>query len=626
MAIVFRDSPIFPLPPDYEALTAEGQRLARINAVSLGGDPELDVASWRFFREYYLVPEESNWYKDGYAPSPESHSDWVRNWYTYPRLIMACPRGFCKTTITQEDILRHLVSRRNWECVLFLSTREFCSQRMGRVMLQLEENSRIIDDFGKLKPKKGKGLWNRGSTLETTTRCSLSARPIKGASLGTRPSGLIVVDDVERGEDLVLNPSDMRAAFHEFFFNALHPMARNPMKSIPMRIIGTLYNARMFISWLATTDDDRITDYFKRIIMTVGDMNWSVFGPEWQAEEEKRIGKSAYSAQYLNKPTTDDETLLRVHPDLTTYHLLGRDEAMSRDPLNSNAQMVTHQVTEFKMVQPNEVDAPPIRVPETRKLVRPFGEAVKGMYRFMTVDYAGTVSEMADFSAIQVLGLSSESSHPNTLFSLDAWMGKVNRSELVTRMVDMAARWAVTVVGMEAYALQLETFERFHLDLSEAFKSRFKDGLVPAIVPIKFPTSLSKAEKIKGIAWRFDEHLIKIPSDRDDEPAYHALWFQIRNFTTDMKLLKNDDILDTLAMHQGIVKGGRPVAPIIASYDYDACAALERGELRDDHGHSNVEAVIACGRLTDKVLQDIIEARDKFSDLEDEEEINYAFL
>lgn len=628
MAVVFpqRGNPEWPLPPDYADLTAEGKRLARVNAVSLGGEPELDVASWRFLRNYYLVPESSNWYKDGYVESPESHSDWVREWYTYSRLVMACPRGFCKTTINLEDIMRQLLTRRNWECVLFLSTREFCSDRMGRVMNQLEENSLIIDDFGKLKPKKGRGLWNRGSTLETTTRCSLKARPIKGAALGTRPSGLIVVDDVEQDKDLVLNPADTREAFHQFFFNALHPMARNPMRSIPMRVVGTLYHFKMFIHWLATTDDERVAKFFKRIIMTVHDMNWSKFDAAWEESEKMAIGAAAFSAQYLNKPSTEEAALLKVHPELTTYHLLDRDEALLRDPLNSNAKLVTHQVTGFETTQPEGEDAKPVKVPVTQKLIRPFGPVARQMYRFLLCDYAGSTSEMSDFSAMQVLGLSSDSDHPNTIFSLDAWMGKENRPELVARMVEMAARWGVTVVGLEAYALQLETFERFHLDLTASLRAKFKDGITPAIIPIKFPTSLSKGEKIKGIAWRFDEHLIKIPSDRNDEPAYAALWYQIEHFTSDMKLLRNDDILDTLAMHQGIVKAGRPVAPIVATYSYDAVAALERGELLDESGHSNIEAVIACGRLTDKVVADIIEARAKSAFLEDEEEINYAFL
>jgi hypothetical protein len=294
--VVFRDSPIFPLPADYYELDLNGQRMARVNAVSLGGDPDLEVASWEYFRRYYLTPPESGWYADGFVESPPAHAKWVEDWYTHPRLITACPRGTCKTTINLEDILRNLVSRRNWQCALFLSTREFCTDRLGRVAGQIENNARIIDDFGRLKPKKGSGTWNRGSVLETTTGCKLAAKPIKGASLGTRPSGLIVLDDVEKSKDQVVNPADERQGFHSFFFNGLLPMARSPGAVTPMRVIGTLYSRQMFIYWLYSTEDPRVKDFFYRTLMNVHDLNWAAMGPEWIESEKKRLGASAFSA------------------------------------------------------------------------------------------------------------------------------------------------------------------------------------------------------------------------------------------------------------------------------------------------------------------------------------------
>lgn len=602
MPAIFADSPLFPLPADYHELDLNGQRMARVNAVSLGGTPDLEVTSWEYFRRYYLTPPDSGWYADGFVESPPSHSQWVRDWYTYARLVTACPRGTCKTTINLEDILRNLVSRKHWQCALFLSTRDFCTDRLGRLAGQLEHNERIIDDFGKLKPKKGSGTWNRGSVLETTTGCKVAAKPIKGASLGTRPSGLIVLDDVEKSKDQVVNPANERQGFHNFFFNGLLPMARTPGSIVPMRVIGTLYSRQMFIYWLYSTQDSKVKDFFHRTLMDIYDLDWDAMGPEWIEAEKLKLGPAAFSAQCLNKPSTEDEALLKMHPQLTTYHLDNRDQASVARPLHSNCNIITHQVVGFEDPPPETegVVAPP--VPKIRKLSRSFADVASRMYRFITVDYAPTINELSDFSAVHVLGLESSDEHPNTLYSLDAWLGKAQRSEVVKIIGEMAVKWQVYVIGIEAYPLQMEAFERFHLDIKPLLEAACGGGethTMPAVIPIKFPTALSKAEKIKGMQWRFDQYRVKIPSDRGSEVAYRELWNQIALFTNDMGLLEHDDILDTLAMHQQIAKGAAPIAISVAK-NFDPEEELRKGNLHDpDTGESNIGALAACGRLTE---------------------------
>jgi hypothetical protein len=227
---------------------------------------------------------------------------------------------------------------------------------------------------------------------------------------------------------------------------------------------------------------------------------------------------------------------------------------------------------------------------------------------------------MSDFSAGQVLGLESTEAHPNTLFSLDAWMGKVERPTLVKILIDMALKWHVHVIGIEAYGLQMETYDRFYQDILPQLQARVSDGesqMVPAIIPIKFPTSFSKAEKIKGIAWRFEQFRVKLPVDRMDEVAYKALWDQVKLFTNDMGLLENDDILDTLAMSQGIAKGAAPIAISVASDPLDAVQALKDGKLHDDLGFDNFEHAIATGRLTDEVAEAHFRAQEEQAQRED---------
>jgi hypothetical protein len=623
MAIVFpgRDegNPNFPLPPDFQTLTDEGKRLARVNAVSLGGTPQLEVESWQYFREYYLKPDESGWYSGGFVESPPAHADWIRQWYINPRLIMACPRGTCKSTITLEDIMRKLLTTPHWECALVLASQKFCTSRLGQIAKQLEHNKRIRDDFGIIRPKRGQGVWNRGSVLETCIGSKISAGSITGGLLGTRPSGLLVLDDVEKAKDLVIEATDLREHFHSFFFNALLPMANRPGSTIPLRIIGTLYSRKMFIHWLSTTQDPEVINYFHRVRMNIYDMKWDAMGADWIDRTRRSMPASAFSAQYLNEPTTDEDRMLRAHPQLTAYHVEGKDEAYSLSPLDSSAVMVTHKVNGYQLLQ--NVEGAMETVPKVEEVRRPLGVTARKMYRFITVDYAPTISELSDFSAIHVLGMDNTSEHPNTLVSLDAWMGKVPRSTLVRLIAEYAIKWRCPVVAVEAYPLQMEMFERFHKELEPIMQDRCQRvgmDAMPAVVPLKFPHQYSKSEKIKTLVWRFEQYRIQIPNDRMDELAYKALNDQIELCTPDLALLEHDDILDTLAMSSAMGKQYANI-PLTSLESHNPETQLKQGVLVDpETGTSNFESVAAAGRLTDSLVDAMMEARDEARERENQ--------
>ena len=546
---------IWPLPKDYRELDREGQKMARVNACSLRGTPELEVVSWHFFRENYLKPC-GFWYKGSmFVDSPDAHYQWVHDWNNYTMLVHLAPRGGCKSTVNLEDILKKIVTRQFWECALFLATHNFVSQRLGDLMTQIEHNQHIIDDFGKLKSRKGSGLWNRGSCMELTNGSKVFGFPLKGASLGTRPSGLIVLDDVEKSDDTVLTPSDLREGMEDFFFNALYPMARNPAYRIPVRIVGTIYSRRMFIHWLRTTSDPRVEKYFQRTLMTVYDMSTDVFmNKEWIEEERERLGPAAFSAQCLNEPTTKHERVLDIHPELNTYWLEDVDAAASNDPLNSEAVVVTHTLRGFRESGDEE------RMPIPHIQHRKWGEIVQGMRRFITVDSCRTTTPTSDYSVVHVLGFENTHKHRDTLYSLDLWVGRARPEEIIRQLYRLAIKWGVSLVGIEAYPLIAEFYERCRDNLPELYG---RGQAVPRIIPLKFPTSMSKSVKIMSMEWRFRHFRLKLPVDRRSEPAYTQLFHQIENFTEDMALLEHDDAIDTLAMHGAIGKQHQSVAPDI---------------------------------------------------------------
>jgi len=607
MAVVFpkAGNSYFPLPPDYPELDSKGRKAARVNAVDLRGRPDLEVASWAFFRDHYLLPRPAGeFYKHGRVRSPDMHYGWIYFWEKHQLSVTAAPRAAAKSTLIKENILRKIVSRPYWETVLFLAKMDFLTPTFDDLMIQIESNDRIVDDFGVLKPKAREGIWNHHQ-IKLRNGAMLTGMPLMGAALGKRPHE-IYFDDVEKAEDMVVSPSELIAQFQSFFFNVVYPMADN--FEVAIRVIGTLLSRRTFIHWLHTTEDPRIDDW-RRLFHAVVYVDekgeeqdeWpEKMGREWQEVQKRRMGPAAFAAQYMNDPGTEAERVLQIHPELNTYWVEEEDDALGNDPLNSQAKMVSHQLAGWDSSL-GDRDANPI----PSVLVRPFGETVQHMRRFITIDWAKTISESSDFSCIHVMGTENSKDYRDTLWSLDLWLGKKPLEEVIRRAYLMALKWGVPLVAVEAYPVQMEFAERLQVDLP----SMYGPGQVPCrVLPIKFPARFDKADKIAGLHWRFRQFRLKLPSHRRRLPGYRELWFQIENFTEDLALLRHDDAIDTLAMHLAIGKPTSPTGPdehIIRT----PVMKLREGEYQDpDSGISTMSGINASD-IPNDVLEEMFQSR-----------------
>ncbi len=453
MAVVFKKkgNPFSPLPHDYPTLTDAGRRLARVNAVSLEGRADLEVHSWSFFRQHYLYPTASegrgSFYKHGVKRSPDMHFRWIYHWENNQLSVTAAPRSAAKSTLIKENILRKVISRPYWESVLFLAKQDFLTTTFDDFMIQIESNERIIEDFGVLKPSRNEGVWNH-SLLKLRNGAMITGMPIMGAVLGKRPHE-IYFDDVEKDDARVISPSENIGGFKDFFFNAIYPMADS--FDVKIRLIGTLLSRRTFIFWMHDTKDPRIQDW-KKVFHAVTFTNdkgevvdeWpEKMGREWQVVQKRRMGNAAYAAQYENNPVTESERILRIHPELNTYWIDDHDAALDIDPLNSQATLVSHQLSGWDN---SLAEAAPVPKP----CKRAFGPAVSDMRRFITIDWAPTVSEHADFSCIHVMGIENSGDYRDTLWSLDMWLNKKPTEEVIRRAYLMAIKWQVPIVAVEA--------------------------------------------------------------------------------------------------------------------------------------------------------------------------------
>lgn len=611
MAIVFpkKGNDFWPLPADYPTLTGEGMKLARVNAVRLEGRPDLEVASWAFFREHYLFPTATGacgrgpFYKHGTHRSPDMHYRWLYHWEDSQLSVTAAPRSAAKSTLVKENILRKVVARPNWESVMFLAKQDFITTTFDDFMGQIEANELILNDFGVLKPSRNQGIWNH-SQIKLRNGAMITGMPIMGAALGKRPHE-IYFDDVEKDDSLVMVPSEHIAGFKAFFFNVVYPMADN--LDVKIRIIGTLLSRRTFIFWLHDTEDSRIDDW-KRLFHAVTFIDqdgqtvdeWpEKMGHEWQIVQKRRMGPAAYAAQYENNPVTEAERILRIHPELNTYWVEDKDGAYESDPLNSQAKMVSHQLAGWE----NALDEP---VPLPQPIVRPFGEAVAGMRRFITIDWASTVSETSDFSCIHVMGIENSGCYRDTLWSLDLWLDKKPTEEVIRRAYLMALKWQVPLVAVEAYPVQMEFAKRLPHDLPALYG---QGEVPPRVLEVKFPTSYKKPDKIAGLHWRFKQYRVKLPLDRSRERPYSELWYQIENFTEDLALLRHDDAIDTLAMvnAKGLFGHSMPAGPD-THLTKDPIQMLKEGDYHYDSGIGVMSGINAAD-IPDSVLEEMFQRR-----------------
>jgi phage terminase large subunit-like protein len=533
-------NPLYPLPPDYETLDSEGKRLARVNAVQLREKPDEDVTSWEFFREYYLRPDDAGWYSDYVEPAP-GHYEWVRVCATYPRVVIGAHRGSAKSTIfSGEFTLRDLVAAPGSRTLLILATQDKVARWFSTIMRQLECNKRIIEDFGALKPKRLAGIWNH-SCLEPTNGAMLIGSSVGAKSLrGERLSagGRVIIDDPEFDPKAGTNIDKLIEDLDVTLFQVVLPMLR---RGASLHWIGTPIRRRLFL-WrmiMNEVQDPRIDParWYRKIYPGC---NTDLTGAFWPSEyppevieQKKRELGSAWGAEFMCCPASEDEAPLRIHPKHNLYDLVDKkatDPMRAEDPLSCPSKISWYDCRTEKdgsfSVSPREL---------------PASELFTDMTRFITVDPIRVPSHTSDWAVAQVIGIDRLGHR----FSLDLWKGKVRYSALCSQVWKLAHRWKVKFIGVEAIAMEREMLQLMR-ETAGQFSERF--GWVPQIVPITYPSGIEKADRIQAMESFFNRGQVKLPAWCRYSDPYQSLYSQIELFTPGLENLEHDDCVDTLAM------------------------------------------------------------------------------
>lgn len=551
------NNPFYPLPPDYPELCEEGKRLARVNAVACRETVADDLASEIFFQNYYLrTDEESNfepdWYVD-WVPPPQCHPEWTIACARHDRVALGASRGFAKSTKFHEFLMRDALTVPQFSGLLVKSSQDHSETALRSMARQFEENSRIVQDYGELRPGKGKNRAWSSSIMEMMNGTTLQGKSITARSVrGKRPKR-ILADDLEYDPKKGTSIDELIKDTDTFIFKVLLPMLR---KGSALHIIGTTISRRMFLWKLITNEDadpridpDRWFRAFFPLVLPDGSPAWPEEYPDDEIDRKRQELGSNFGPECMCLPTSGQECALELDQTLNGYSAPD-DIRACKDPLNSDIPITYHECKR------NDEG---IIIPH--KKVVPAGELFRDMLRFATVDPIRAPGPHSDWAVVHVFGID----RTNQLWSLDLWAGKVRYHQAAQKLWEMVKKWRLRYAGVESIAQDVEL--RYQA-MAGSDEFAMVEGWKPQIVPIVYPSGLAKEDRISALETRIRYGLLKYPFHlRNEQYHYGPLFHQTEYFTPNGNNLDHDDHIDTVAMAGWLLRERKVQAARIDSPD-----------------------------------------------------------
>jgi len=538
-----RPYPIWPLPKDYEELSLDSQKQARLAVLHNQSTPFDLVVAWDFFRRCYLAGAGKLFYKNGFEESPDFHYEMISDLGTYGRNAEAAPRGSAKSSVIGlEAPLLLALTRSHYEMTLGLATDRLVEERFDKLIQQFVENELILQDFGEQKPLRGKSIWNHHH-LHLRNGAVIKGLSVMGKKRGGRPR-LFILDDPENDPD-----SDSQASaqavvekFEMILFRQIIPMLES---GSCIFWAGTLINRRSFLYHATTSDDSRFDFWNRKVLKAIvydkdDPKKVYVLWPEkWSQEileaRREEIGVSAFASEYCNEPVSEQDRILVIDPRKNEYSVEG--EFDWNNPLAHTGNIKWSE----RYMEPGR------RI--YKDFEKPYRELVLPMYRILLFDYGSGMSQYNDYSCIAILGFDTL----NTLWILDLWLGRAKDATLLRLIYEKGLAWRPRVLGIEAISIQMSFAEAVKEYIDE-MESKVGTPWRARVFPITYPSKVSKSQRISGMEWRYSPGKIKYPAHLAGKWPFDQLYQQTEDFTPDLALLPHDDVIDTLSMSQYVVK------------------------------------------------------------------------
>jgi hypothetical protein len=591
-------NPIFPLPSDYNEITEEGRRLARINACALWqiGNNREEIArntcySLWFFDNYYLWPDESQdydpqFYPDTPCPPPPGHWSAVDSWATNSTTITVAPRGWAKSFLISKYLTQHLLTRKGYQAVYASSTSDNIRTLAQRIKQCCYENSRIQDDFsshsdfgGRIQPKRNSAP-SALSHFYLTNNATLRSVSVKSALRGIRPNEFFL-DDIEFDGSQSTDPAILRDFAERLIFKVAMPTVLHGRSRLHM--VGTFISKKHMLWKGANTiqtpnglrSEDPRFDHWNRIIIRAEARDpqtntliscWPDMWPATIAEKEakglfsrnsleeikQRLSPAVYASEYLQEPGEDAVAALGFDPNPKGRHAHWYEQT---DGLEETAPTTSSTLICFSVAK-GEIVKMPLKtfLSEYRTII--------------VVDVAYTEKPTSDRRVCTVLCFGPS----NEVFALDMWSDRKPDEELTKQVLIKAIKWNAAVAYVEVVRQSFKYYQTLKDTIISGLARSFIEGLARLnVVPLN-PGFMSKQGKISALGPRFIHNKVKFPIWRrylQAEPWWERLINQTEYFNpaaTDGGL-EHDDELDTISMciltpkgaFKGITKEATPI-------------------------------------------------------------------
>lgn len=217
------------------------------------------------------------------------------------RLVFIAPRGFAKSTLCSVFLPLFLaLYKKKTDIFIVSSTISLSKELLRKIRIELEENEKILSDFGDMKSDK----WTE-EMLVLKNNVVIRAKGRGFQIRGFRPD-MIVCDDLEDEE--VIYSKEQRDKLEEWFFRTLLPALKPDQALIyvgtnlhQFSLIGKLFKKEEFVGkkWAALTDGK------------------SIWEDMWTTERllamKKEIGIYAFESEYQNNPISREEQPIKQH-------------------------------------------------------------------------------------------------------------------------------------------------------------------------------------------------------------------------------------------------------------------------------------------------------------------------
>lgn len=599
---------LFPLPPDYEELTTEGTRLARVAACRQwqlygprrGTSPkerqaarkqkgDIYAACLRFFENHYLLPDRDEsgdviWNPMFYdvedvLPNPRFHDIFAGASAAYSRVVMVAPRGASKSFLCARDMILRLLSRPG-NSFVYATSSNALSQAMGnRVRGQLYFNEKISADWapepefgGRIQPAKSRGTTSVGH-FELTNRSWLDCTSIKSKQRGQRPRRYRL-DDPEYDPEATTDMSELRAHTEKMLFKIIMPMVMRANCGVDW--IGT-YLSRQHLLYYATATHEKQRDGATvRVAEDPRFDSWVRINQPVMAEDANGRMKSCWPHMWPIDEAEKDR--LDLDPDTVTIPQIKAEigpAAFASEYMNDPGESDEHYFDPltlerhgYRIVNPDAfMDTDPYQSAASIEWWEKAGEAngerqsmpVQMFLKeygptFALVDTSFTNTSTADYKAIVVCSRGPR----NTLFVWDLWSGKCDESKVfVPKIVELCDKWRCSFVGVEVVRAGSALFGK----LSQIINTRASDefNVKHLAMPRKIHPGITRKEGriAQALGWRVEMNRLKLPWLEKATGPWRRLFDQFETWNPNAEGggLQHDDEIDALHMHAHVLKG-----------------------------------------------------------------------